>query len=176
GARRRPDHAVVDVEQRHQHLDVVQRRRNEVGADRQRARRADRDRLQRQRERLRRHAERQDRRGALHLRDRGRAGPRLVADGQRHGGDPRVDRSSTGAVYKGLATLNDRLYATDFHNNRVDVFDASFAPITAAFKDASIPKGYAPFGIQAINGNVFVTYAKQDAQKKDDVPGGGAGY
>ena len=89
---------------------------------------------------------------------------------------PGVDRSSTGAVYKGLATVNDRLYATDFHNNRVDVFDASFAPVTAAFKDASIPKGYAPFGIQAINGNVFVTYAKQDAQKKDDVPGGGAGY
>ena len=42
---------------------------------------------------------------------------------------PGVDRSSRKAVYKGLATLNDRLYATDFHNNRVDVFDASFKPV-----------------------------------------------
>jgi uncharacterized protein (TIGR03118 family) len=89
---------------------------------------------------------------------------------------PGVDRSSTGAVYKGLATLNDRLYATDFHNGRVDVFDASFAPVTAAFKDAKIPKGFAPFGIQAIAGNIFVTYAKQDAARKDDVAGPGAGY
>jgi uncharacterized protein (TIGR03118 family) len=89
---------------------------------------------------------------------------------------PGVDRSAGGAIYKGLATLNDRLYATDFHNGRVDVFDASFAPVTAPFKDARIPKGYAPFGIQAIGGNIFVTYAKQDGQKKDDVPGGGNGY
>jgi len=89
---------------------------------------------------------------------------------------PGVDKSSTGAVYKGLATLNDRLYATDFHNGRVDVFDASFAPVSAAFKDAKIPKGFAPFGIQALAGNLFVTYAKQDAARKDDVPGGGAGY
>jgi hypothetical protein len=45
---------------------------------------------------------------------------------------PGVDRSSQKAVYRGLATLNDRLYATDFHNNRVDVFDASFKPVTPA--------------------------------------------
>ncbi len=89
---------------------------------------------------------------------------------------PGVDRSSTGAVYKGLATLSDRLYATDFHNNRVDVFDASFAPVTASFKDPKLPKGYAPFGIQALGGNVFVTFAKQDGARKDDVPGGGTGY
>jgi len=89
---------------------------------------------------------------------------------------PTVDRSAQKAVYKGLATVNDRLYATDFHNGRVDVFDAAFKPVAAPFKDARIPKGYAPFGIQAIGGNIFVTYAKQDAQRKDDVPGGGAGY
>jgi uncharacterized protein (TIGR03118 family) len=89
---------------------------------------------------------------------------------------PGVDRSGQGAVYKGLATASDRLYATDFHNARVDVFDASFAPVTAPFKDSRIPKGYAPFGIQAIGGNIFVTYAKQDPQRKDDVPGGGRGY
>ena len=82
-----------------------------------------------------------------------------------------VDRSSAGAIYKGLATVGDRLYATDFHNGRVDVFDASFAPVTLAggFQDAQVAKGYAPFGIQALAGHVFVTYAKQDAAGKDDV-------
>jgi uncharacterized protein (TIGR03118 family) len=89
-----------------------------------------------------------------------------------------VDRSSVGAVYKGLATTNDRLYATDFHNGRVDVFDAAFKPFATpgGFKDSKIPKGFAPFGIQAIGNNVFVTYAKQDAAKKDDVPVPGQAY
>ena len=92
---------------------------------------------------------------------------------------PGVDRSSTGAVYKGLATAADRLYAADFHNGRVDVFDRSFAPVTlaaGAFTDTKLPKGYAPFGIQALAGNIFVTYAKQDAQAHDDVAGDGFGY
>jgi uncharacterized protein (TIGR03118 family) len=90
---------------------------------------------------------------------------------------PGADRSAAGAVYKGLTTLNDRLYATDFHNGRVDVFDSSFQPVTgAAFKDAKLPKGYAPFGIQALGGNIFVTYAKQDKEKKDEVAGKGLGY
>src|SRR5258705_3916585 len=90
---------------------------------------------------------------------------------------PGADRSASGAVYKGLTTANDRLYATDFHNNRVDVFDASFNPVTTApFKDPKLPKGYAPFGIQALAGSIFVTYAKQDAAKHDDVAGNGFGY
>jgi uncharacterized protein (TIGR03118 family) len=92
---------------------------------------------------------------------------------------PGVDRSSTGAVYKGLTTAADRLYATDFHNGRVDVFDRTFAPVSlaaGAFTDPKLPKGFAPFGIQAIGGNIFVTYAKQDAQAHDDVAGGGLGY
>jgi len=89
---------------------------------------------------------------------------------------PGVDNSSSGAVYKGLTTMSDRLYATDFHNNRVDVFDAAFKPVTATFKDPKLPAGYAPFGIQALAGSIFVTYAKQDGAKKDDVPGNGLGY
>jgi uncharacterized protein (TIGR03118 family) len=89
-----------------------------------------------------------------------------------------ADRSSVGAVYKGLATLNDRLYATDFHNGRVDVFDASFNPMTTSggFKDASVAKGFAPFGIQAIGGSIFVTYAKQDRARHDDVAVPGRAY
>ncbi|MFL5955712.1 MAG: TIGR03118 family protein [Gaiellaceae bacterium] len=82
-----------------------------------------------------------------------------------------ADRSGVGAVYKGLAIANDRLYAADFHNGRVDVFDSSFKLVaTSGFKDAKVDKGFAPFGIQALNGNIVVTYAKQDAAAKDDVP------
>jgi uncharacterized protein (TIGR03118 family) len=89
-----------------------------------------------------------------------------------------ADRSGAGAIYKGLATSNDRLYAADFHNGRVDVFDASFAAVTlpGGFQDPKIPKGFAPFGIQALAGNIFVTYAKQDAARKDDVAAPGQGY
>jgi uncharacterized protein (TIGR03118 family) len=89
-----------------------------------------------------------------------------------------ADRSAQGSVYKGLAILNDRLYAADFHNARVDVFDSSYSSVTLAggFADPKIPKGWAPFGIQALNGNIFVTYAKQDSEKKDEVAGPGLGY
>jgi uncharacterized protein (TIGR03118 family) len=87
-----------------------------------------------------------------------------------------ADRSAAGAIYKGLAIAGGKLYATDFHNGRVDVFDASFALVpSTGFSDAKIAKGFAPFGIQALGGNIWVTYAKQDAARKDDValPGGG---
>jgi uncharacterized protein (TIGR03118 family) len=87
-----------------------------------------------------------------------------------------VDRSSAGAIYKGLATVGDKLYATDFHNGRVDVFDAGFNLVPGGFTDPKVPAGYAPFGIQALAGNIFVTYAEQDAAKKDDVAAPGQGY
>lgn len=89
-----------------------------------------------------------------------------------------ADRSNVGAVYKGLAIAKDRLYATDFHNGRVDVFDASFKRISTSggFKDGKVAKGFAPFGIQALGGNIFVTYAKQDAARRDDVPVSGKAY
>ncbi|HEY1513103.1 MAG TPA: TIGR03118 family protein [Gaiellaceae bacterium] len=89
-----------------------------------------------------------------------------------------ADRSAGGAIYKGLAIANDRLFASDFHNGRVDVFDASFKLITTpgGFKDAKVPKGFAPFGIQALGSDIFVTFAKQDAAAKDDVPVPGQAY
>src|SRR4029453_14723514 len=67
-----------------------------------------------------------------------------------------VDNSASGAVYKGLAidsiTDGKFLYATDFHNGRVDVFDSNWAPVhtPGAFVDPKLQKGFAPFGIQAI--------------------------
>jgi uncharacterized protein (TIGR03118 family) len=89
-----------------------------------------------------------------------------------------ADRSGVGAIYKGLAIANDTLYATDFHNARVDVFDGNFNLVTptGAFVDKKIPRRFAPFGIQNINGTLFVTYAKTDKNKEDDAPGAGLGY
>ncbi|NUY00412.1 TIGR03118 family protein [Paraburkholderia youngii] len=91
------------------------------------------------------------------------------------------DDGAGGAVYKGLAlaAMNNGnfLYATDFHNNKIDVFDSSFTKVSmpGAFTDPAMPAGFAPFGIQAIGSNLFVTYAMQDAAKHDDVPGAGLG-
>ncbi len=91
-----------------------------------------------------------------------------------------VDNSPGGAVYKGLAlasTLSgDFLFATNFRAGTVDVFDSTFSPVPGGFADPSIPEGYAPFGIQNIGGMIFVTYALQDADKEDDVPGEGHGF
>jgi uncharacterized protein (TIGR03118 family) len=93
-----------------------------------------------------------------------------------------VDRSKVGAIYKGLAigsmSGHDFLYATDFHNGRVDMFNGNFKLVTPqdAFKDDDIPAHYAPFGIQNIGGMLFVSYAKQDADRHDDVPGPGHGF
>lgn len=81
------------------------------------------------------------------------------------------------AIYKGLAIAGKRLYATDFHNGRVDVFDDGFAAVKhPGFADRKIPAGYAPFGIQAIGKRIFVTYAKQDGDREDDVAGKGHGF
>ena len=82
------------------------------------------------------------------------------------------------AIYKGLAIASGRLYATDFHNGRVDVFDSSFGYVAlpGGFVDPGIPAGFAPFGIQEIGGDIFVSYAKQDAAGEDDVQGQGLGF
>ena len=90
---------------------------------------------------------------------------------------------ATNAIYKGLAiasldATHARLYATDFHGNKVDVFDETFAPVmnVNAFVDSTLPAGYAPFGIQVIGTTVFVTYAQQDDDAEDDVKGHGHGF
>src|SRR5882757_5520720 len=93
-----------------------------------------------------------------------------------------VDNSPSGAVYKGLAfgtnVNGTHIYATNFHAGTVEVFDNQFAPVTTdgKFVDRHIPAGFAPFGIQNIDGDLWVTYAKQDAAKHDDAGGPGAGF
>jgi uncharacterized protein (TIGR03118 family) len=99
--------------------------------------------------------------------------------------------AADGAVYKGLTIANDGgesfLYATDFANGKVDVFGATFereGPTAASFTfdDPTLPEGYAPFGIQAINNGaegatqIYVSYAKRDeGDPEDDAPGPGLG-
>src|SRR6266571_1930009 len=94
----------------------------------------------------------------------------------------KADNSASGAVYKGLALGSsggsNYLYAANFFAGTIDAFDANYsaATLTGSFSDPSIPAGFAPFDVQNIGGKLFVTYAKQDAAKHDDVPGAGNGF
>jgi uncharacterized protein (TIGR03118 family) len=94
----------------------------------------------------------------------------------------KVDNSAAGAVYKGLALFNSAnanyLYAANFNSGKIDVFDGTYSPVTlsGSFTDPAIPAGFAPFNIQNLGGKLFVTYAKQDAAKQNDVAGPGNGY
>jgi len=93
-----------------------------------------------------------------------------------------IDNSASSAIYKGLAfgtnANGNHIYATNFHAGTIEVFDNQFkAAITSGqFADLSIAAGFAPFGIQNIDGDLWVTYAKQDANKGDDVGGPGSGF
>ena len=99
--------------------------------------------------------------------------------------------NSPGAVYKGLTFGTNVhgifLFATNFRAGTIDVFAPAptgsdrFRPATSTeiegdFTDPNIPDGFAPFGIQNINGNLFVTYALQNEFKHDDVAGVGNGF
>jgi uncharacterized protein (TIGR03118 family) len=94
-----------------------------------------------------------------------------------------VDNSASGAVYTGLALAagpagNSFLYAADFRHGMIDVFNQDFQPVvrSGAFQDPNLPEGYAPFNIQNINNMLFVTYAQQDENGRDDVAGAGHGF
>jgi uncharacterized protein (TIGR03118 family) len=85
-------------------------------------------------------------------------------------------------VYKGLALAHSPfgplLLAANFHANRIDVFDSTFTKLSVdgLFRDGNLPDGYAPFNVAEVGNRVFVTYAKQDPARKDDVPGAGHGF
>jgi uncharacterized protein (TIGR03118 family) len=100
--------------------------------------------------------------------------------------------TTAGAVYKGIAIAtvdgSPRLYATDFHGGHIDVFDTNFQPVTkgngngngnSQGDDNSFfsgkPRGFVPFNIQNIGDTMYVTFAKQDAAKHDEVDGPGLG-
>jgi len=103
--------------------------------------------------------------------------------------------AANGAVYKGatIAEIDGKEYilAANFRSGRVDIFDSTFKQVQlgkkdfdgdgdrdsrAPFDDDSIPKDFAPFNIQGIGPNIYITYAKQDAAKHDPVGGAGLGF
>ena len=106
-----------------------------------------------------------------------------------------VDRSTVrqngfvGAVYKGLALVQSSsgnfLFAANFRFGTVEKFDAHFN-LVASFTDPALASDcpvpgsprqcFAPFGIQNIGGNLYVTFALQNAVHHDDVGGAGRGF
>src|SRR5271165_70331 len=93
-----------------------------------------------------------------------------------------VDHSNEGAVYTGLAILTPNccapfLAAANFKGNFIETYTGLFDPlgIPEAFIDKNLPAGYAPFNIQVIGGQVFVTYALQNATKNGPIVGPGNG-
>jgi uncharacterized protein (TIGR03118 family) len=82
------------------------------------------------------------------------------------------------AIFKGLAINGNRIYATDFHKNKVDVWNGKFQRVRkpGAFTDPNLPQHYAPFGIDVVKGDIVVTYARQDKDAEDDVAGPGHGF
>jgi uncharacterized protein (TIGR03118 family) len=89
------------------------------------------------------------------------------------------------AVYTALAIAissspgESRLYAADFHNARVDVFDTTFrsqarSPTRFTFADPALPPGYAPFGIAVMDELVYVAYAQRGSHR-DPLTGPGLG-
>jgi len=100
----------------------------------------------------------------------------LVVDNSNNGSaDSAVDKGATSGEING----NKFLYVTNFRSARVEVYDTNFKRVRLgeeAFNAEKIPRGFAPFNIQNIGGMLFVTYAKQDATKHDDVAGDGLGF
>src|SRR5262245_12252195 len=86
------------------------------------------------------------------------------------------------AIYKGIALANNGsanfLYVADFHNGKIDVLDSQFhlTHLAGDFTDPHMKDGFAPFNVAAIDGKLYVTYAKQDADAEDDVQGRGLGF
>ena len=88
------------------------------------------------------------------------------------------------AVYKGLAIAQASngktyLYATNFHSGRIEAYNSHFKRVSlpgGRFVDPRLPAGYGPFGIAEIGGVLYVTFAKQDAMRHDDVAGPGHGF
>lgn len=92
-----------------------------------------------------------------------------------------ADRSES-AVYKGLAIASTAsgnfLYAANFHDGTIDVFNKDFHQVSwaGAFADPTIPEGFAPFNIQELAGKLYVTYALQKPGRHDDQAGPGNGF
>ncbi len=92
-----------------------------------------------------------------------------------------LDNSAAGAVYKGLALVNngsgDFLLAANFNSGKIDVIDRNFTmtSLAGSFTDPNLPAGFSPHGIHVVGNQVYVAYAMQDGAKHDPVTGAGSG-
>jgi len=120
----------------------------------------------------------------------------VTEDGTISGWNPGVDptnavimvNTKSASVFKGAAfasrttqsgTTATYLYAADFRKGRIQVYDSTFKHVSMgedAFQDEGLPDGFAPFNIQNIGGDLYVTFAKQDGERHDEVDGAGLGY
>jgi uncharacterized protein (TIGR03118 family) len=120
----------------------------------------------------------------------------VTEDGTISGWNPKVDgthaiikiNEKEKAVFKGatMGTANvpssgvqNLLYVADFRGGGVQIFDETFLRVPGLekfFTDATLPAGFAPFNVQNIGGNIYVSFAQQDSEKEDDVDGAGLGY
>jgi uncharacterized protein (TIGR03118 family) len=103
-----------------------------------------------------------------------------------------LDNSNVGpgAVYKGATVAANGtqmlLYVTNFRAGTIETYDTNFNQVhldadgdndgDGAFRDRAIPRGFAPFNVQAVSGNLYVTYAKQNSDKHDDFDAPGLGF
>jgi uncharacterized protein (TIGR03118 family) len=94
----------------------------------------------------------------------------------------KVPNAANGAVYKGstIAEIDGHKFilAANFRSGRIDIFDTNFKQVLFSeekFDDDSIPRDFAPFNVQGVGPNIYVTYAKQDAAKHDPVQPGRPG-
>jgi uncharacterized protein (TIGR03118 family) len=87
-----------------------------------------------------------------------------------------VDDSDFGALYKGAAMLGGRLYAADFRNGVVNVYDSKWSWM-GAFTDSQVDPGFGPFNVAVIDGQIYVAFAKiAPPHFVDDEKGPGNGY
>jgi len=120
----------------------------------------------------------------------------VAEDGTISGWNPKVDPTNAvikinekeKSVFKGatMATVNvpvlgpqSFLYVADFRKGRVQVYDSKFHHLPVVeelFDDDSLPPGLAPFNVQNIGGNIYVSFAQQDSDKHDEIDGAGLGY
>lgn len=109
----------------------------------------------------------------------------IVAD------NSQIPSAANGAVYKGATIAQmtaggpNFLYVTNIRSGKIEIYDTNFSPVMLKssgddgdrpFTDEEIPRGFAPFNIQAVNGNLYVTYAKQNSSMHDDLDFPGAGF
>jgi uncharacterized protein (TIGR03118 family) len=92
------------------------------------------------------------------------------------------DDSAEGAVYTAVALLHPNCCApfiavANFNDSSIHTFTSSLTPSNrlGLSNDPNLPAGYAPYGMELIGNQLYVTYAMQDAARRGPVPGAGNG-